>query len=336
MTWDASTPEGGGGGGTPGLIGTGVTQTGANANAGGDSTVATGADSFAVGSGSQATGDYSHAEGLTTTASGNDSHAEGRETQASADHTHAEGYLSVASNTGAHAEGLQAQATGDYSHAEGDNTTASGQAAHSECFFTTASGNNSHAEGRRTTASEQAAHSEGDGTVASGYASHAEGIGTIASGGQAHAEGEGTHAFRYDETSTASQGSKTLQVSRAVITANNGTGDLNVGGTTNPIKIPVHDGYFDGKVTIFKDDMTDRWDLTFRGSNSATNFAGRAAGTVTITASAGGGSTTYGSSTITWAVTGDSAGNVLITPSATTAGWDRYVHVEMFELHANT
>lgn len=331
-----------------GLFGTGVDQSGPNANAGGDSTVATGTDSFAVGNGSTASGDNSAAFGTSSTASGSSSFAAGNIARAEGEdavafnngraagqasysdgQSYAQGDFSHAeSNAGtgpsaqyAHAEG-GGFASGSYSHAEGEDTIASGEASHAEGVSTTASNQYTHAEGNNTTASGDTSHAEGDSTIASGYASHAQGI--LA------------HAFRTGEHATATRDNKVLQHSEICITNDWGTSDVNIGGGTDPIEIPVHDGHFDAKVTLYLGDLESRWDITFRGSNDATDFAGRPSGTVTIDASAGGSALVYGSSAITWAVSGDSAGNVLITPSATTGSTDRYAHVDLFELHANT
>lgn len=394
------------GGGAQGLFGSGVDQSGSNANAGGLDTVASAVKSFAVGDSTQATApaafaegwqtvasgyyshaagisstasgycshaegnntqatdSYSHAEGAYTTASGPSSHAEGTDTIASGTESHAEGDSTTASGDQAHAEGQETTASGDESHAEGSQTTASGFAAHAEGNSSTASGDYSHAEGNTTTASALGSHSEGEGTTASGVGSHAEGASTEASGETSHAEGQSTTAsgeashaegnftfahghyahvqgdggvaFRAMEDAHSSQNpDATLQHTLLNIVSDWPTGDIHVGGGTNPILIPVHDGYFDAKVTIWLGNLTDRWDLTFRGTNDATNFAGRDTGTVTITASAGGSALVYGTSAISWDVTGDSAGNVLITPSATTGSTARYAHVELFELHAN-
>lgn len=280
-----------GGGSAKGLFGTGVDQSGVNANAGGDSSVATGSASLAVGWESQATGDYSTALGHGTEARGQSSYAEGTDSVAYAENSHAEG---------------------DATHAQGAN---------------------SHAEGGSTTASGEAAHSEGDGTTASGDASHAQGGFTIASSDYAHAQGYGTNAFRAIEDATAAEGDKTLQHTQIPIAGDWGTSNVSRGSGTDPIRIPVHDGHFDAKLTVFSLDMADRWDITFRGSNDASNFAGRAAGTVTIDDSAGGGAPIYGSSPITWTVAGTSIGDVEITPSDAIS--NRYVHVELFELRAN-
>lgn len=89
------------------------------AGAGTETTVASGALSFA--------------EGNLTNALGKGSHAEGGFTFAEGDNSHAEGYSSIAHGQNSHAEGSNTRADGDNSHAEGDgyswhNLTISGEA----------------------------------------------------------------------------------------------------------------------------------------------------------------------------------------------------------------
>lgn len=68
--------------------------------------------------------------GETSTASGNNSFASGQGTQATGGYTHTEGYHTIASNGSAHAEGESTQASGWISHAEGYNTIANHKAQH--------------------------------------------------------------------------------------------------------------------------------------------------------------------------------------------------------------
>lgn len=223
------------------------------------------------------------------------------------------------SGTDANAGGVDSVATGSASFAAGDEVTASGDGAHAEGRLTVASGTYSHAEGLET---------EAPGDVA-----HAEGEATRADGPHSHAEGRKAHTFRSGEHATAAQGNKTLQYSRAVLAQASGApNDFDIGITTGPIRIPVQDGNFEGKLILFSNNMADRWDITFRGNNNAANYAGRGSGTVTIAASAGGGAPVYGASGITWTVTGTSVGDVEITPSGSISS--RYAFVELFELHA--
>ena len=140
-------------------------------------------------------GSAAHAEGIYTNAKGRAAHAEGYLTKATGNAAHAEGESTLAQGNNSHAEGGGTQATGNYSHAEGANsagnikTTASGVASHAEGKGTTASGEAAHAEGYETRASEPGAHAEGFGTEATGLYSHAEGYQTKAMNGNSHTEG---------------------------------------------------------------------------------------------------------------------------------------------------
>ncbi|HMR73191.1 MAG TPA: hypothetical protein PKD68_04260, partial [Candidatus Saccharibacteria bacterium] len=72
-----------------------------------------------------------------------------------------------------------------------------------------------------------------------------------------------------------------------------------------------------GNVTVMTEDGTISWDITFSANNNATTYATRATGTVNIIASAGTSSPTLGTSSVTWTVTGNATGQVIITPSTT-------------------
>ena len=94
---------------------------------------------------------YSEGEGYslgdTTNASGENSFAEGESTTASGVTSHAEGYSTTASGENSHAEGKDALASGENAHAEGDDTFAYGYASHAEGRDTSAMGFASHTEG---------------------------------------------------------------------------------------------------------------------------------------------------------------------------------------------
>jgi hypothetical protein len=177
----------------------------------GDSSSATGVDSFAQGSTAAASAQAAHAEGANTTASGLASHAEGSGSTASGNFSHAEGAGGTsATGIASHAEGEATLAQGDKSHAEGTGTQAFSLNAHAEGVSTAVSGPNGHAEGNttkvllagtnghaeglNTTVSGAQGHAEGENTTASGADSHAEGFGTTASGAQSHAEGSASAA----------------------------------------------------------------------------------------------------------------------------------------------
>ena len=284
----------------------------------GSDLTASGTDSWAEGQGSVASGFVSHAEGLQTTASGSPgAHAEGLSTTASGQASHAEGLQTTASGSapGAHAEGVSTTASNFASHAEGSSTTASGTNSHAEGSATTVSGNNSHAEGSSTTVSENNSHAEGSYTTASAPA--------------AHVEGYQTTAFRSAESARGYGG----QVQQALIAANSGAASQTVVTyivASGVITIPVHGGVTSGKIVILTEDGAIRWDVTFSAKNNAATYATRATGTVSILASVGTASTTYGTSAITWTVSGNATGQVVITPSATPPA--RRVWCELLQL----
>lgn len=85
-------------------------------------------------------------------------------------------------------------AYGNYSHTEGFNSMASGESSHAEGYNTKAQGTASHAEGSGTKALGLESHAEGYDTYADGNYSHAEGADTQASGTYSHAEGSSSRA----------------------------------------------------------------------------------------------------------------------------------------------
>ncbi len=270
----------------------------------GSNLTVSGADSWAEGRGSVASGFVSHAEGYQTTASGG------------APGAHAEGAYTIASAHASHAEGYQTTTSGYASHAEGSNTISSGSGTHAEGAYTNADGYAAHAEGSNTTASASSSHAEGADTTASHYASHAEGVNTTASAPAAHVEGYQTTAFRSAESARGYGG----QVQQALIAANSGAASQTAVTyivASGVITIPVHGGVTSGKIVILTEDGAIRWDVTFSAKNNAATYATRATGTVSILASVGTASTTYGTSAITWTVSGNATGQVVITPSAT-------------------
>ncbi|HMR72659.1 MAG TPA: hypothetical protein PKD68_01480, partial [Candidatus Saccharibacteria bacterium] len=152
---------------------------------------------------------------------------------------------------------------------------------------------------------------------------------TTAGNAYAHAEGYSTTAFRVAESTRGNGGF----VQQAFIPATSGAAnqtDVRYVAATGVITIPVHAGITSGKVSIFTEDGTIRWDVTFSANNNATTYATRATGTVSILASVGTTATTYGTSAITWTVTGNATGQVIITPSATPPA--RRVWCELFQL----
>ncbi len=294
----------------------------------GSNLTVSGTDSWAEGQGTTASGNISHAEGRGSIASGHSSHAEGYQTTASSSSpgAHSEGCQTAASNFGAHAEGASTIASGFADHAEGNQTTASGANSHAEGDRTTASGQSSHAEGYLTTASglSPGAHAEGANTIASAYTAHAEGSSTVANATSSHAEGYQTTAFRYAESTRG----YVDQVQQALIAASSGAASqtaVTYVAASGVVTIPVHGGVTSGKIVILTEDGAIRWDVTFSAKNNAATYATRATGTVSILASVGTASTTYGTSAITWTVSGNATGQVVITPSATPASPPRLV-----------
>ena len=208
--------------------GSATRSSGIQSHAEGTSTVASGTNSHSEGSGATASGQQSHAEGTNTTASGTASHAEGQSTQATGNRSHAEGTSSVAQGTNSHAEGDTTLASGNRSHTEGANTTASNDNSHAEGQLTLASGINSHTEGRSTVASGTQSHAEGLRSVAGpGGNTHAEGRDTIASGDGSHAEGDRTVASglnaHSEGSNTLAQGNYSHAAGISAIAAHNNT-----------------------------------------------------------------------------------------------------------------
>ena len=214
---------------------------------------------------------------------GNYSHAEGYENEARGRNSHAEGRGTTASGAGSHAEGADTTASGDNSHAEGDDTTASGTGSHTEGYGTTASGAGSHAEGYETVASNNGSHAEGRGTTASGGYQHVQGKYNISDVTSAHIVGNG------DSTSSLSN-------AHTVDWDGNGwfAGDVYVGSTSGTNK---DDG---SKKLITASNIK-------AGAN--TSVSSDTSGNVTINSV----NTTY-----TFA-TGDSNGQIKITPVGGTA-----------------
>ena len=93
--------------------------------------------------------------GDSTTASGTNSFALGQHTTASGQSSQAAGYYSTATAMLSHAEGYTTHATSEGATAIGKETTASGDYSFSEGYSTTASGVYSHAQGTGTTADQQ-------------------------------------------------------------------------------------------------------------------------------------------------------------------------------------
>lgn len=77
-------------------------------------------EGYGIGDTTTASGENSFAEGESTTASGITSHAEGYSTTASGENSHAEGSATLAYHQNSHAEGGYTSAIGWNSHAEGD------------------------------------------------------------------------------------------------------------------------------------------------------------------------------------------------------------------------
>lgn len=274
-----------------------------------ESRVVTGICASGTGADNEASGDYSTVEGRNTTASGNYSHAEGRYGTASGTASHAEGQETNATATGAHSEGYLSDATAAYAHAEGHATLASGVAAHSEGLNTIASGAQAHVEGSGSEATGDYshaeggsfaegdyAHAEGDNTVASGYASHSEGFAT-ASGYVSHAEGdigneaagrgshvEGSASQALGDWSHAEgvyanawRRAETAHADRPVATVVQKSGVVLV--PTAP-DLPLNNGITHARITYAN--STDVWVADLLLTNSATTYAGRAAGTVVV------------------------------------------------------
>ncbi|AJR18470.1 hypothetical protein GUY44_07215 [Pimelobacter simplex] len=244
--------------------------------------------------------------GTGNTAAGTDAHAEGTGTSAPGNAARAEGTGTTSSGWASHAEGSGTAATADFAHAEGNQSLAAGRASHAE-GYATATGDGAHAEG------------EADCTAA-GYCSHAEGY-SRSSGDYAHSEGSGSHAFRPAEHAEGTDG---IQRSNVYLSG------TDAGSGTSPVELPIHAGPCSARITIVSADGLVRWDLLVSATNDATTFAGRGAGTVTINSATGGGSTSHGSSAITWTASGDNAGQIVLTPSATFG--NRRVMAELLEL----
>ncbi len=205
-------------------------------------------------------------------------------------------------------------ASSSIAHAEGNHTTASGVNSHAEGQDTTASGTSSHAEGYGTIASQPSSHAEGQQTTANGPLSHAEGMSTTASGAVSHVEGTSVTTFRSNESARGSGGF----VQHAFVPASNGAAHqagVTYVAATGVITIPIHGGITSGKVTVLTEDGAIRWDITFSANNNATTYATRATGTVSSIVSAGTSSPTLGTSSITWTVSGNTTGQVVITPN---------------------
>ena len=158
----------------------GNVASGDHAIAEGFGVTASGLDSHAEGQSTQATATAAHAEGYETVASGGPSHAEGRGTQATAGSAHAEGRDTIASGYAAHAEGTGTQATAPNSHAEGAGSIASGTFAHAEGHDTIASGSAAHAEGENTQATGLDSHAQNRETQATGAYTDASGYQSVA------------------------------------------------------------------------------------------------------------------------------------------------------------
>lgn len=195
----------------------------------GDTTTASGENSFAEGNRTTASGEFSHAEGSNTTASGQSSHAEGngyyihayvhsaytagdttiilerrvypgqylsRRQNERYDAVKVSDVYSYPSNPGIFEvsleEGFSANlAYHNYVYIFGG---ALSYESHAEGEGCTANGSGSHAEGTGTTAFGLGAHSEGDETLAYGGYAHAEGKETLAYGDFSHTEGSETNA----------------------------------------------------------------------------------------------------------------------------------------------
>ena len=94
------------------------------------------------------------ANGNSTKATGSQSFAEGYSTSATSQGAHSEGMASKATNTAAHAEGISTTASGPFSHAEGRNTTAIGISSHAEGDYTIANNQSEHTSGQYNVSSK--------------------------------------------------------------------------------------------------------------------------------------------------------------------------------------
>lgn len=200
-----------------------IVQTGALANAEGNTTKAIGSSSHAEGFETIATNLAAHAEGRRTNASGDSAHAEGQYTTAFGGCSHSEGNMNVTGNacyydvvtiidsnhyTLNNVTQLQINKTIDYGTVENTAFIRAGTckitAINSNTItlesaitttptrfrkFIESSGYAAHAEGQLNAASGNSAHAEGFINEASGDYSHAEGERTTASGFHAHSEG---------------------------------------------------------------------------------------------------------------------------------------------------
>jgi hypothetical protein len=218
------------------------------------------------------------------------------------------------------------------SHAEGAVTTASGIHSHAEGNGTTASGTGAHAEGNNSIASAQS-HAEGYNTTASHTGAHAEGYGTTASGAMAHAEGNATTAFR-DMESIRGLGGYIQQSLLPHSTNSAGQTAVSYVAATGIVTIPIHAGITRGRIALLTESGTISWDIIFSASNAATTYATRGNGTVTVLASSGTSTPTLGSSSITWTVSGNTTGQVILTPSTVPAALR--VWCELLQLGSTT
>ncbi len=149
--------------------------------------------------------------------------------------------------------------------------------------------------------------------TASAY-SWAEGDGTTASGSASHAEGYSTTAFR---VAKSARGMVPAVQQSFIPNTTTGAGQtaVSLAPSTGIITIPINGGITSGKITILTENGTLRWDVIFSASNAATSYATRETGTVTVLASTGAGAPIYGSSPVTWTVSGNTTGQVVISPS---------------------
>lgn len=198
----------------------------------GDTTTASGENSFAEGSRTKASGAGSHAEGSQTKASGNYSHAEGSHT-ISGHYAHAEGYWTIASGGNSHTEGSGYQGyikTKRAYTAYSDTIYVSKNikkgaalalsdfseyAIVQDCVYDTT--NNDYQVTLSNYFSIDLTAEKSIFciyTIASGTCSHAEGADTIASGDYSHAEGEGTETTNTAEHASGKYNQSTSSVTQ--------------------------------------------------------------------------------------------------------------------------
>lgn len=244
----------------------------------------------------------------------------------------------VQTGANSNAGGTSPTASGENSFAVGTHPTASGRSSFASGDHSNSSGDSSHAI-NGSIASGDSSFSQGDGSQAIGPGAAALGTDTMGIGQYCHVAGWSGIAFRDNEMSNGVPfGDQTLQRTHVPLSGNWGPDNVNLNFGTDPVTLAVHNGYFEGTVTLYSENLADKWVIQFYGHNDSTTWAGRGAGTVTIISSSGGGSTIYGASAITWTVSGDSFGNVLITPSAS-LGSDlsgRAGSLDLMELHEYT